>query len=309
MTVAAHELAVRLPVGTLVSNGYPLSLAPQRLGWLQPTDPSLAIEELRSRFGAQGYLWLKGVLPRDEILAFRRHFFTSLAETGLLKPGTDPGEGLYAGHNDQPQLVHSIHMALARSAEYAAFCASPAIVRFYEAFLGGSVRLLRRKIIRYTLPGSASCTAGHYDLIYLRAGTDRVCSSWIPLGDIPVEAGGLCYLEGSAAVGRRLEAEFSRSSAELPPEERINAYNRNMEAGGWVAKDLASLAERYDSRWLIADYAAGDMVIHSPYLLHASTANVDPQGRIRLSTDIRYLLAADEADPRWSNEWFSGDKL
>lgn len=42
------------------------------------------------------------------------------------------------------------------------------------------------------------------------------------------------------------------------------------------------------TRWLIADYKAGDMVIHTPYMVHASLDNVSPDGTMRLSTDIRY---------------------
>ena len=67
----------------LVSNGYTLSTAPQRLGWLTPTDPVLPMEQLREQYKAQGYLWLKGVLDRDEVLAFRRRFFAGL-DQGIL---------------------------------------------------------------------------------------------------------------------------------------------------------------------------------------------------------------------------------
>jgi ectoine hydroxylase-related dioxygenase (phytanoyl-CoA dioxygenase family) len=144
-------------------------------------------------------------------------------------------------------------------------------------------------------------------LTYLRAGTDRVCTSWIPIGDIPVEMGGLIYLEGSDALGRKLEAEFSAKNAHLLPEERISAYNKNMTETGWLTKDLPSLADRLDSRWLMADYEAGDMVVHSPYMIHASTSNT--RMTMRLSTDIRYQLVRDEIDPRWTTNWSPDDKL
>jgi hypothetical protein len=60
---------------------------------------------------------------------------------------------------------------------------------------------------------------------------------------------------------------------------------------------------------LIADYEAGDMVVHSPYIVHASTMNVDPDRRIRLSTDIRYQRVRDEIDVRWANHWSFDDML
>jgi ectoine hydroxylase-related dioxygenase (phytanoyl-CoA dioxygenase family) len=136
-----------------------------------------------------------------------------------------------------------------------------------------------------------------------------VCSSWIPLGDTPVEMGGLVYLEGSDALGRKMEAEFSANNGNLTPEERISAYNKNMTEGGWVGKDLAEMAERFDSHWLIADYEAGDMVVHSPYMIHAATQNTDNQNRIRLSTDIRYQNVREEIDARWQNHWTLEDML
>ena len=51
------------------------------------------------------------------------------------------------------------------------------------------------------------------------------------------------------------------------------------------------------------------MMVHSPYIVHASTMNVDPLRRIRLSTDIRYQRVRDEIDSRWSNHWTLDDML
>ncbi len=69
------------------------------------------------------------------------------------------------------------------------------------------------------------------------------------------------------------------------------------------------MAEKFNARWLVADYEAGDMVVHSPYTIHASLDNTDPEGRIRLSTDIRYQNVRDEIDARWNNHWSLEDML
>jgi hypothetical protein len=76
-----------------------------------------------------------------------------------------------------------------------------------------------------------------------------------------------------------------------------------------ITADLPGLAERYDSRWLVADYEAGDVVVHSAYTVHASLDNVDPDGVVRLSTDIRYQRADDDIDGRWQNHWHDRDGL
>ncbi len=292
----------------LVSNGFTLSTAPERLGWLQPTDPSRPMSELREQYAAQGYLWLKGILPRQEVLEFRARFFRAFWEANLIAPDSDPVEGIYSGGPVNEDLARKTLMEIVRWAEYEAFCLALPIRRFYEAFFEGAPYLHKRKLIRYTVPQDPRATGAHYDLVYLRGGTDRLCTSWIPIGDIPVEQGGLVYLEGSDAWARALEAEYNRQNQHLPREQRISAFNKNM-SGGWLSKDLPALAEQLNTRWLIADYEAGDMVVHSPYMVHAATMNLDPTGRMRLSTDIRYQRVRDEIDVRWQNHWSLDDML
>ena len=269
----------------LISNGSPLDMSPERLGWLEPTDASLPQTQLWETYRRHGYLWLKGFFERDVILAFRQYFIDTV----------------FSGAKTFFEAINS--------QEYEDFCSMPRLWNFYQTFLEGSPYLHKRKIIRFTHPGETHCTGGHYDLIYLRAGTDQFCTSWIPLGDIPAEMGGLLYLEHSDAVGRQMEAEFTINNAHLSPEERISAYNRNMREAGWISTDLVDMAARFQSRWLIADYEAGDMLIHSPYMIHAATQNRDPLNRMRLSTDIRFQRTNDPIDPRWTKSWLPDDNL
>ena len=291
----------------LLSNGYSLSTAPERLGWLRPSDPRHPVRELWEQFQEEGVLWLKGILDRADVLDYRRRYFSALVATGLLAQSSPPGEGIYSGGAEDQQAIREILIKSVKDAAYEAFCLSKPIYRFFEEALGGPVYLHKRKLIRYTKPGDPNSTGAHYDLTYFRAGTERVYTCWIPIGDIQVELGGLVYLEGSHAWGKKMEAEFSLKNADLPPEERISAYNRNMNAGGWLTKDLPSLAERLNTRWLMADYNAGDMVIHSAYMIHAATENRSPDGRMRLSTDIRYQRVDEAIDPRWGNDWHPDD--
>ncbi|BCX05580.1 MAG: phytanoyl-CoA dioxygenase [Candidatus Roseilinea sp.] len=300
-----NSAAIAFP---LTSNGFTLSTTPERLGRLEPIDPTRPISELRERYASQGYLWLKGILPRKEVLEFRARFFSAFREANLIAPDSDPVEGIYSGGPVNNDLARKILMEVVRWAEYEAFCLALPIRRFYEAFFDGAPYLHKRKLIRYSVPGDPRATGAHYDLVYLRGGTDNLCTSWIPIGDIPVEQGGLIYLEGSDAWARELEAEYNRQNQHLPREQRISAYNQHM-TNGWLSKDLPSLADQLNTRWLIADYEAGDMVVHSPYMVHAATANVDPTGRMRLSTDIRYQRVRDEIDVRWQNHWSLDDML
>jgi ectoine hydroxylase-related dioxygenase (phytanoyl-CoA dioxygenase family) len=297
----------QMPV--LRAGGTALDNVPRRMGMLTPRFAAGKPSALREAFEAEGYLWLKGFLDRAEVLEFRRYVFQAFADTGLLAPGSDPVDGIAAAASESEDLARRRLMEVVRSAAFEAFCLSPKLWRFMDDFLGGLSYLHKRKLLRYTRAGQAFSTPAHYDLVYLRGGTDRLVTAWIPIGDVPVEMGGVVYLEGSDADGRRMEADFRAGSGDLSAEERISAYNRHMQEGGWISKDLPGMANRFDARWLIADYEAGDVVLHSPYIIHAATANDDPAGRIRLSTDIRYQNVRDELDARWANHWSLDDML
>ncbi|MGZ9720431.1 phytanoyl-CoA dioxygenase family protein [Rhizobium miluonense] len=293
----------------LVANEKVLSTAPNRLGYLTPTDPSIGVAAIRRLYEENGYVWLKGFLPRNEVIEFRGWVFGHMAATGLIAPGTDPRDGIASAIAPDNRVVDRCLMSLVRSVAYEGFCAQPRMARFMDEFLKGISYLHKRKIMRHVRPGTTTATPAHYDLVYLRGGTSRVVTTWIPIGDIPVEMGGLTYLEGSHAIGAKMEREFAEQNKDFSPEERVSAYNRNMTEGGWVSKDLPDMAERFDTRWLIAGYEAGDIMLHSPFMIHASTTNQDERQRLRLSTDIRYQNVEDEIDARWSNHWSLGDML
>ena len=293
----------------LVANGKILSMAPERFGHLTPTDPNIGVEAIRRLYEENGYVWLKGFLPRNDVVEFRGWVFAHLAKTGLIEQDTDPRYGIASTAGLESGAADRCLMSLVRSTAYEGFCAQPRIAHFMDEFLSGISYLHKRKIMRFTRPGTTTATPAHYDLVYLRGGTSRVVTAWIPIGDTPIEMGGLVYLEGSHAIGRRMEREFGEQNKDLSSEERVSAYNRNMTEGGWVSKDLPDMAERFNTRWLAADFEAGDIMLHSPFMIHASTTNQDKEQRLRLSTDIRYQNVDDEIDVRWSNHWSLGDML
>lgn len=310
MSVALATAVPRLaPVPLLVANGKTLATTPDRLGWLTPTPGDAPVAQIKARYAEHGYVWLKRFLDPAEVRAFRGYVFAHLADAGLIAAGTDPRDGIAASGTLRKDVADRRLMALVRSTRYEGFCVQPRLAHFMDEFLEGLSYLHKRKIMRYTLPHTTTVTPAHYDLIYLRGGTTRIVTSWIPIGDVPALMGGLVYLEGSHAIGVDMEREFSRQALNLTPEERISAYNKNMTEGGWVSKDLPDMANRFKARWLAADFEAGDVMLHSPYMIHASTTNEDAQNRIRLSTDIRFQNVEDEIDARWNNHWSLNDML
>ena len=299
-----------------------LSDSNNRLGKLYESNPKEEMSILRKRFSKDGYLFLKGLLNKNEVILFREWVFEHLTNTGLLKENCDPKYGIMddsfrestttnfiQSGRSQNSLVKEKISSIVKSTKYESFCSQPLLANFIDEFINGISYLHKRKILRHTLPNFENSTPAHYDLIYLRAGTDNIITAWIPIGDINIEEGGLMYLEGSHIEGIKIEKEFSIKNANLSKDEQINAFNKNMTEGGWISKDLPNLAEKFNTKWLVTNYEAGDILLHSPYLIHASTNNKSVEGRIRLSTDIRFQNVNDSVDIRWNNHWNEEDNL
>ncbi|WP_114856614.1 phytanoyl-CoA dioxygenase family protein [Brachybacterium sp. YJGR34] len=282
----------------LTSNGYVLSEDARRMGRLEPV-PAGEREDraaLWERLRRDGYLYLTGFLDPDSVLAFRRYYFDRLADTGLLRPGSCPEDGLQGiGPVDRGLLRERLFREIVPSHQYRRLCTDPRIHEWFVWMLEDEIHLHRRRIIRHTRPGEngiGTATQAHYDLVYLREGTDRVLSAWIPLGDCPLSRGGLTYLEHSHHRVLKEEAEG-----------RLKAPAASITA------DLPGLAGKRNARWLVADYRAGDVVVHSAHIIHAATDNVDDGDVMRLSTDIRYQRTSDPIDWRWQEHWHDRDGL
>ena len=126
-------------------------------------------------------------------------------------------------------------------------------------------------------------------------------------------------------LGREIEAEFTERAKDFTEAERINAFNAHMERTGSIAHDAEQFAHDMEGRcttkngqkgegrrprWLVADYEAGDVVFHDPYMIHGAVKNEDEKGRIRLSCDLRFYEKGAAADERWMNvHWTPNDGL
>jgi hypothetical protein len=277
----------------LACQNHLLETSQQRLGWLTPVPENQRHDRaaLWSRLRQDGYLFLRDAIPAEAALEFRAYYFAALQNSGLLEADSDPVLGVASRLEFDRAMVRKVLFdEIVPSATYANFCES---IRDYFAWLfDAPVHLHQRKLIRHARTDETWVTPAHYDLVYLREGTKNLLSAWIPLGDCPAERGGLTYLENSHKhFALRDEAEGNKLRAEH------------------ISYDLPALANQLKTRWLIADYQAGDMVIHSPYLVHASLNNTDPNNIMRLSTDIRYQPAFENIDPRWQNHWHENDGL
>lgn len=174
--------------------------------------------------------------------------------------------------------------------------------------------IFKRQMWRTNIPHARGQSIGvHYDHIFLRHGPPTALTAWVPVGDCSPLMGGLIYLEGSVRIATAIEEDFTaRAKASgFSEEQRLCAFNANMDATGLLSRDPGAFAREHGGhKWLIGDYEAGDAVFHSPLMIHAASGNIDPEGRIRLSCDLRYGDRDGEYDARWDeNVHFPNDGL
>lgn len=252
-------------------------------------------DALRERYLADGYLYLPGYLVPGAVRSMRGYYF-SLFDPAYLKAGTSTEEGIFSGERPADLPSHGVagHPAhtFVRSEVFEEFVSRPELSRLAEAVLGGGAWRLPRSIVRHFDRSTPRASRAHVDHTYLDRGSDRLVTMWIPLGDCPLPAGGLVYLESSHRMD---PAEFEplRAVTDRPVDHRP------------ITHDLDLVSTKLKRRWLWADFAAGDVTVHSPHLVHASLDTITDE--MRLSADVRFLREGETPDPRWLQPWAGDD--
>ena len=257
------------------------------LGTLRDSASDIAAPEtLRSHLEQDGYLFLRGVLDKREVLAARAEVFGRLEEVGEVAPPVS--DGVATGTSRRDELVPDL------GAFWQSICEGPRVRRvthagrmltIMESLLCGTVRPFDFLWLRAMLPGRAS--AFHYDHVYMNRGTGRLYTVWTPLGPVPMEEGPILVMENSHRWDDVIE-QF-----------RGLDVDKDKSRPGHVTMTPVSFANERGCRLLTADFEPGDMLVMSMFLLHGSLDNHSKCNRVRLSCDTRYQLAADPIDERW----------
>ncbi|CAL5872035.1 uncharacterized protein PFLUO_LOCUS6292 [Penicillium psychrofluorescens] len=277
-------------------------LAPASVTRLKPSSPDEPVEDLLARLHRDGYLFVKQLLPRADVLKAREEYFKFLSPSGVLNPDSAPVEGIYdsskdtsafpgigagsTGQNSRPgaeqaQLFVDLAIQAHREEWYTeAFCQNPVLTAFIARLTGwgDNTLLFRRSLLRNNIPGTHAIGV-HYDQIFLRWGDLSNLTAWCPMGDISIDGGGLIYLEGSQELGEQFEKDFlERARKEGFSEiETKNAFNRNMLSNGLLSNNPAEFGRKYGKRWMASDYEAGDVVLHLPYIVSLDKQRSQPE--------------------------------
>jgi Phytanoyl-CoA dioxygenase (PhyH) len=287
-------------VSCLTALGQQIDTSPDGFGELdRSTDLLDDPAALRERMRAEGYLYLPGYLDRAEVLAARQEIAERLAAASHTAPGTPPAELIArAGLDiaflpelalDNPPLDRLLY--------------SGRMIEFFTHFLGGQVRHYDFTWLRTVAPGRG--TAPHMDIVFMGRGTTNLYTTWTPLGDIPLEMGGLMILERSHQH-ERLNDGYGRKDVDAYCVNHVGeGYTKmggggNIAPGGWLSKNPVKLRHNLGGRWLTTNFQAGDILVFSMFTVHTSLDN--HSDRIRISSDTRYQLASEPVDERWVGE-------
>ncbi|MBT3342282.1 MAG: phytanoyl-CoA dioxygenase [Gemmatimonadetes bacterium] len=297
----------------LTYSGDSLETDADSLGELRRSDDiAHDAEGLQERMAQDGYLFLPGLLDRSQVMDARKEVLRRLASQGIVD---DVDHELMDGIVREDASV-SFAPDLARdNAELTRVVYDGPMMDFYERFLGGPVRHFDYTWFRAKTPGTTTATQPHYDVVYMGRGTKNLWTSWTPLGDVPLDSGGLIVLEGShknealrdgygttdvdkfcaneneaaVTVGRAQD-----EGRELTSQERQTIH---WQGRGSFSGDAVATRAELGGRWLTSTFEAGDLLVLSIFMMHASTDNLSSS--IRLSADTRYQLASDPVDERW----------
>lgn len=185
---------------------------------LQPSYPDEPLDVLRARYEQDGMLFLKGLIPREDVLQARTKYFEMMSPTGVLKEGTTPVQGIFNSNNspdDYPGIgagavgmngrpggdSAQAFVDLAIQAHYQDWythdlCNHSALLAFVAKFTGWKENTLglKRSLLRNNVPNTKPIGV-HYDQIFLRHGEPTSITAWVPMGDVSLTGGGLIYLE------------------------------------------------------------------------------------------------------------------
>ena len=247
---------------------------------------------LRRQLRDDGYLFLKDILPKDEVLGLRKSILEFCQEVGWLRDGTN----LMAGLTDHPPVLEGqeewrpVYAKLQSLEAFHRLKLHHRVHEIMEDIFQESVFALPMTIARIAFPrDNERGTQPHQDWLYV-GGSTEIISCWAPLGNVPVEVGGLKLLVGSHKSGFLAPCPAPGPGGNIVP----------------VDADLD---------WFQTDYRMGDLLLFKSLTVHAAADN-HTSDVLRLSIDFRYageshVITEGWLQPHfnWLGDPFSWDEL
>lgn len=243
------------------------------------------IETLRQRLAEDGYLCLRGLIPREAVLKARAVMLEAMRAKGaeVLDPDSsfEQPKGAGASFLGVREVTH--HPDFLGAVEH------PRAYEFFEKLFGEPALSFDYKWAR-AVPEHGAGTQAHMDYVYMGRGSERLHTMWTPMGDIERENGPMALLEKSHQHSELNKVRETYGQMDV---------DRDL-IQGFFSNDFLSLSESTKTSWLVGDYEAGDVVVMGMHMMHGSFKN--QLQKIRLTCDVRFQPASDPVDERWVGE-------
>ena len=237
---------------------------------------------LQDEMNSKGYALIRGLLPREAVSAVLGDTTRVLSAAGWLSPDSDPRERV-AAHGaacgDPDPRFKQVYQEVFNLESFHALPHQPALREVMKMLAGDQLLVHPKPIGRLIFPNCERLvTHAHQDYEFM--GGDPECFTvWIPLHDVPLDAGPLRILEGSHRFGVQNHERENLHVPEIP--------------------DGAAMGDG----WVGGHVNAGDVLIFHSLTVHAAGPNLS--GRLRLSLDCRFQDARRVLNP--SNLVFGGE--
>jgi len=250
---------------------------------------------LRSSFAEHGYVFVRNVLPREDVLAARRIIFSMLAGVGEIAEPVD--RGIATGTSRRREMSLDLGAFWKNVSEHPALrkvTHGETLKQLVGQVLAAPARAHDYLFLRPATVGNA--TNLHYDFPFFAGGARTIVTCWVPLGEIPVGDGPLAIVEHSNRFHDLIEPLRSAISGG-----DINSFSKAQDyAYQSSAEKTLEFVKSRKSRLVTAHFQPGDVIVFDGFTMHGSLDNRSSIGRVRLSVDVRYQPAAEPAiDPRY----------
>jgi len=241
--------------------------------------------ELRARLASDGYVLLRGAVDPEVILAARKEVFGRLAEVGEIAQPVEHGIATGVSHRDSVGDLGEFWRSVCQGPALRQATHGSGMQHVMTVLLGESATAHDYLFLRPGRPGLS--THLHYDLPFFARGSDRILTSWLALGDIPISDGPLMVVEGS------------NQFEDLIQPIRAIDYDSTDTPTVQVLDSTVEFTRSRKTRLLTTNFSPGDVVIFDMVTMHGTLDNHSAIGRVRLSCDVRWQPAADPIDPRY----------
>ncbi len=245
--------------------------------------PDEDVQVLRQRLAEDGYICVRGLIPRDAVMAARKVLFDQMkADDALTQECTiDEPRGSGKSYMGQKHVTH--HQ------DFLGMVENQALYNFFDRLFDEASVTFDYKWAR-AVPKGAAGTQAHMDVVYMGRGSQELKTCWIPIGDIPIENGPMAVLPKS-----------HNSSATQRIRETYGAMDVDRDhIQGWFSDNYLELSELVEHPWVSSSFEAGDVVIMGMYLMHGSIQN--KTDRVRFTVDTRFQERSAPIDERWVGE-------